>query len=47
MDQLITVLIAIAIVTGATSVLIPMLSATPSPERKAERDAALEAQLIA
>lgn len=47
MDQMLTVLLAIAIVAAVTGVLIPMLSAASTPERKAERDAVLEDQVAA
>lgn len=45
MDQLMTVFVAITVATGVTGVLIPLLSSAPSPEREADREAALEAQL--
>lgn len=45
MDQMLTVLFAIGIVGGVSAVLIPMLSAASTPERRRERDAALEDQV--
>lgn len=45
MEQMLTVLLAIGIVATVTAVLIPMLSAAGTPERKAERDAGLEDQV--
>lgn len=45
MEHMLTVLLATGIVAGVTGVLIPMLSAPGTPERRAERDAVLEDQL--
>ena len=45
MEQMLTVLLAIGIVAAVTGVLIPMLSAPGTPERRAERDASLEDQV--
>lgn len=47
MDQLLTVLITIVVVGIVSGVLIPLLSGAQTPERRAERDAALEDQLAA
>lgn len=45
MEHMLTVLLAIGIVATVTGILIPMLSAAGTPERKAERDAVLEDQV--
>lgn len=47
MDQMLTVLIVIALVAGVSGVLIPMLSGTATAERRAEHDAALSDQVAA
>ena len=45
MEHMLTVLLTIAVVAAVTGVLIPMLSAAGTPERKAEREALLEDQV--
>jgi hypothetical protein len=47
MDQMFTVLLITALVAAVTGILIPMLSGAATPERKAERDAALSDQVSA
>jgi hypothetical protein len=47
MDHMLTVLLATGIVAAVSGVLIPMLSAASTPERRRERDAALEDQVAA